>query len=394
MANTWRGIGTGEPSLDSSIGVLAPTFEPVPELAECVPLFVERLDIGAETAVRRDRHIDAVVAAHDRCPSIDVCQLHVRPPSVILPGGRNPQDFVLASVRPDSVIYNHMVVDTRDEKQADRLFHALADPTRRDIVMRSMFGEYSVSAIARWYPMSFAAVQKHVAILERAQLVTKQRRGREQIVHVNIDTIRVANQLLEQLEEMWRSRMDRFGRCARRRHPPRSNTMTVTNVRQDPETTDRSIITAEFDAPGRPRCGRCGQNPRRLEQWWGPPTYPATFVDHELVPGATSNYFMTGPEGDRHHGWWRVVVRRRAEAAWRSKRDSPTTSGIPTPRCRARTMRVEIREQDGATTRMTITTTYPSLEAMERLMAMGMEEGLIAAIGQIDDLVSAEVTSR
>ena len=104
-----------------------------------------------------------------------------------------------------------MVVDTRDEEQTDQLFQALADPTRRDIVKRSMYGEYSVSAIARWYPMSFAAVQKHVAILERAQLVTKQRRGREQIVHVNIDTIRIANQLLEQLEAMWTNRMDRFG---------------------------------------------------------------------------------------------------------------------------------------------------------------------------------------
>jgi DNA-binding transcriptional ArsR family regulator len=104
-----------------------------------------------------------------------------------------------------------MVVALRDDAKTDQVFHALADPTRRDIVRRSMYGEYSVSAIARRYPMSFAAVQKHVAILERAQLVTKQRRGREQIVHVNVDTIRVAHQLLRQLEELWRSRMDRFG---------------------------------------------------------------------------------------------------------------------------------------------------------------------------------------
>ncbi len=104
-----------------------------------------------------------------------------------------------------------MVVDTLDDQQTDQLFHALADSTRRDIVRRTMHGEHSVSALAGYYPMSFAAVQKHVAVLERADLVTKHRRGREQIVRCNIETIRTANHLLEQLEELWRSRMDRFG---------------------------------------------------------------------------------------------------------------------------------------------------------------------------------------
>ena len=91
------------------------------------------------------------------------------------------------------------------------MFHALADATRRDIVLRAMQGEHSVSALARQYPMSFAAVQKHVAVLERADLVTKRRRGREQLVRGNVHTVRDAYGLLEQLEAMWRSRIDRFG---------------------------------------------------------------------------------------------------------------------------------------------------------------------------------------
>jgi len=78
-------------------------------------------------------------------------------------------------------------------------------------VVRTMRGEYSVSALARLYPMSFAAVQKHVAVLERAELVTKRRRGREQLVRGNIEGVREMQQLLEQFEAMWRDRIDRFG---------------------------------------------------------------------------------------------------------------------------------------------------------------------------------------
>jgi DNA-binding transcriptional ArsR family regulator len=99
-----------------------------------------------------------------------------------------------------------MVVD----QQVDRIFHALADGTRRDIVRRVLDGQWSVSALAREYPMSFAAVQKHVAVLERAELVTKERRGREQLVHTNLCTVRRAAEVLEQLEEIWRDRLGRF----------------------------------------------------------------------------------------------------------------------------------------------------------------------------------------
>lgn len=90
------------------------------------------------------------------------------------------------------------------------MFHALADATRRDIVVRVLDGEHSVSGLARHYPMSFAAVQKHVAVLERAGLVTKERRGREQVVRGDVRTIRRAARLLDQLELLWRARMERF----------------------------------------------------------------------------------------------------------------------------------------------------------------------------------------
>ncbi len=91
------------------------------------------------------------------------------------------------------------------------MFHALADATRRDIVTRVLQREWSVSALAREYPMSFAAVQKHVAVLERAGLVTKQRHGREQLVRADIDTVRRASTVLDHFEAIWRSRMERFG---------------------------------------------------------------------------------------------------------------------------------------------------------------------------------------
>jgi DNA-binding transcriptional ArsR family regulator len=103
-----------------------------------------------------------------------------------------------------------MVVDTKDQKRTDGWFHALADATRRDILVRSLNGEHSVSELASFYPMSFAAVQKHVALLERVDLVTKDRRGREQIVRGNVATVRKAFSVLEHLEEVWRGRIDRM----------------------------------------------------------------------------------------------------------------------------------------------------------------------------------------
>ena len=103
-----------------------------------------------------------------------------------------------------------MVVRTLDPDGVDHLFAALADATRRDILSRVLREEASVSALAARYAMSFAAVQKHVAVLERASLVTKERRGREQLVHGAVDTVRAAARLLEQYEEIWRGRIERI----------------------------------------------------------------------------------------------------------------------------------------------------------------------------------------
>ena len=93
---------------------------------------------------------------------------------------------------------------------SDRLFAALADHTRRDIVRRAISAEEGVLELASYYPMSFAAVQKHVAVLERAGLITKQRIGRRKIVRTNLEALLVARRLLDQYEELWRARIDRM----------------------------------------------------------------------------------------------------------------------------------------------------------------------------------------
>ena len=98
-----------------------------------------------------------------------------------------------------------------NEEHTDLVFHALADATRRDIVRITMHGEFSVSELARRYPMSFAAVQKHVAVLQRADLVTKVRHGREQLVRGRPDAVRDAATLLNEFAALWRDRIDRFG---------------------------------------------------------------------------------------------------------------------------------------------------------------------------------------
>ena len=107
--------------------------------------------------------------------------------------------------------YNQMVVNELNDLAVDRLFQALADTTRRDIVERTLRREQSVSDLAKHYNMSFAAVQKHVAVLQRAMLVTKERRGREQIVHGNSEALRRAAELLDAYEQIWHERAIRIG---------------------------------------------------------------------------------------------------------------------------------------------------------------------------------------
>src|ERR671933_853940 len=103
-----------------------------------------------------------------------------------------------------------MVVSMQTTLDFDHLFRALADATRRDIVRRAIAGAEGVAELAEHYPMSFAAVQKHIAILERAGLVTKARVGRRKVVRTNLERLRVVRRLLDQYEELWRGRIDRM----------------------------------------------------------------------------------------------------------------------------------------------------------------------------------------
>ncbi|MGW0814679.1 ArsR/SmtB family transcription factor [Streptomyces viridiviolaceus] len=116
-----------------------------------------------------------------------------------------------------------MVVDGVVDDSVDRLFHALADATRRDIVRRCVRDELSVSRLAEAYPMSFAAVQKHVAVLERAGLVIKQRRGREQLVRTDPDAVGRARHALDELETAWRGRVERMSQLLAEETDPDGN---------------------------------------------------------------------------------------------------------------------------------------------------------------------------
>ena len=202
-----------------------------------------------------------------------------------------------------------MVVDGVTDEDVDRLFHALADATRRDILRRCVRGEPSVSRLADAYPMSFAAVQKHVAVLERAGLVTKERRGREQLVRTDPDAVSRARQALDELETAWRGRVDRMADLLAQVRPTQTRredtTMSVTSVEKDFDSLSLTLI-ADFDAPIE-RVWQLWADPRQLERWWGPPTHPATVEKHDLAPGGEVSYFMTGPEGEKSRGWWRVT---------------------------------------------------------------------------------------
>lgn len=107
-----------------------------------------------------------------------------------------------------------------NEDRADALFHALADRTRRAIMRRVLAGEHSVSALAAEYDMSFAAVQKHVAVLERAGLLTKRRNGREQLASGDVAAVRSVASMLVELEAIWRGRVARIDELIEQEDPP------------------------------------------------------------------------------------------------------------------------------------------------------------------------------
>ncbi len=166
--------------------------------------------------------------------------------------------------------------------------------------------------------------------------------------------------------------------------------MTVTGVRKDPRALTMTI-DAEFDAPPE-RVWQLWADPRQLERWWGPPTYPATFTRHDLAPGSRVEYHMTGPEGDQPHGYWDIVeVDPPRSLVFQD--GFANDDGSPNPDLPPTTARVTIEEAGGGRTRMSIENRFPSTEAMEQVLALGAEEGLTQAVGQIDAILAQEGAS-
>jgi uncharacterized protein YndB with AHSA1/START domain len=162
--------------------------------------------------------------------------------------------------------------------------------------------------------------------------------------------------------------------------------MSVTSVHKDAATRTMTI-EAEFAAPV-DRVWQLWDDPRQLERWWGPPTYPATVLDHDLRPGGQVNYLMTGPEGDKHRGWWRIVA-VEAPRSLEFEDGFADADGNPDPKLPTVIIRVSLAGRADGGTRMEITSTFPSEEAMDQMIAMGMEEGMAASLGQIDELLAA-----
>ncbi len=164
--------------------------------------------------------------------------------------------------------------------------------------------------------------------------------------------------------------------------------MTVKSVEKDPKGLTMKV-TAEFDAPLE-RAWQLWADPRKLERWWGPPTYPATVIDHDFSPGGKVTYLMTGPEGDKYHGYWTV---RKVEPPRRLefKDGFADDSGAPNDSMPVTNTVVTLAERAGSGTVMTILSTFSSIEAMEQLMTMGMEDGLKAAMSQMDVILATEV---
>jgi uncharacterized protein YndB with AHSA1/START domain len=166
--------------------------------------------------------------------------------------------------------------------------------------------------------------------------------------------------------------------------------MTVTRVHKDPDALTLTI-TAELDATIE-RAWQLWADPRQLERWWGPPTYPATVVDHDLTTDGRVSYFMTGPEGDKSHGWWDVLG---VEAPTRLELTDgfADDGGAPNDAMPTTSMVVTLTERDGGGTLMVIETQFPTIEAMDQLLSMGMEEGMAAAMGQIPGVLAQDVTT-
>ncbi len=161
--------------------------------------------------------------------------------------------------------------------------------------------------------------------------------------------------------------------------------MGVTDVSIDRERGEMTVVTA-FDAAPE-RLWELWADPRQLERWWGPPSHPATVTEHDLREGGVVRYFMTGPDGERYHGGWRVLdvepPRRLEIEDFFADEDGNEQADLPT----SRTV-VTLAERHDGTGIMRLESTYPSPEQLAQVLDMGMEEGLRQALGQIDGLLA------
>jgi uncharacterized protein YndB with AHSA1/START domain len=161
--------------------------------------------------------------------------------------------------------------------------------------------------------------------------------------------------------------------------------MPVTNVSHDLDSRTLTIV-ADFTCPPK-RIWEVYANPRQLERVWGPPTYPATFVDHDLVPGGRMNYYMTSPEGEKFYGYWEVETVDEPHSftfddGFALDEGFTKNPGLPVGRSV-----FSFTGHEGGT-RANFVTTYATAEALQKVLDMGMVEGASSAINQIDDLVA------
>jgi uncharacterized protein YndB with AHSA1/START domain len=160
--------------------------------------------------------------------------------------------------------------------------------------------------------------------------------------------------------------------------------MTVISTSKDPATLSMTVV-AEF-AASPDEVWQVWEDPRTLERWWGPPTYPATFTRHDFVVGGESRYFMTGPAGETPRGWWRIDVIERPRLI-EFANGLAGDDGEPIPGVEPMSGHVTL-ESVGDGTRMTTVTHYTDAEQMRKMLDMGMQEGMKQAIGQIDHLLT------
>ena len=165
--------------------------------------------------------------------------------------------------------------------------------------------------------------------------------------------------------------------------------MTVISSQKDLDALTLTIV-AEFDADAA-RIWQVWEDPRQLERWWGPPTWPATFDRHDFEVGGGSSYYMTGPDGEKSHGWWKITAiepPHRFEFTDGFAGDDGEPNGVL-----GETHAVMTLDESDGRTRMTVTSHFESVDQLEKMIDMGMEEGTKLAMGQIDDLVAERVRS-